>query len=85
MIIGQQYSDNRNINFKGITKKLNHHIFVDGKKDICEILDKTKPKNTYIGELPSVIFYSLPKDKRTENIHEIYKVFDEVSDEIRVF
>lgn len=85
MIIGQQYSDNKNMHFKGITKKLNHHIFVDGKKDICEILDKTKPKNTYVGELPPVIFYSLPKEKRSENIHEIYKTFDEVSDEIRAF
>lgn len=79
-----QYNDNRT-NFTGITKKLKHHIFIDGKKDICEMLERTKPKNTYTGELPPVIFYALPKENRPQNIREIYKTFDEASNEIRNF
>ena len=76
---------NNSPNFNGMTKILKKRIYIDGKKDISVILQGKKPKNTYAGELPPVIFYALPKTKRTENIHEIYKTFDEVSDEIREF
>lgn len=72
-------------NFCGMTKILKKRIYIDGKKDISLVLKEKKPKNTYAGELPPVIFYALPKAKRTENIREIYKTFDEVSDEIRGF
>lgn len=78
------YNDNRT-NFTGITKRLKHHVFIDGKKDICELLERTKPKNTYVGQLPPVIFYALPKENRPQCILDIYKTFDEVSNEIRKF
>lgn len=83
MLIGP-YSDNRT-NFTGITKKLKHHIFIDGKKDICELLNLTKPKNTYVGQLPPVLFYALPKEERPKAILDIYKIFDGVANEIRSF
>ncbi len=71
--------------FTGITKKLSKNIFVDGKKDICALLDKTNPKNTYAGELPPVIFYDLPAEKRPESIREVYSILDETADMIRNF
>lgn len=71
--------------FTGVTKKLSKKIFVDGKKDVRELLDRTNPKNTYAGELPPVIFYALPAEKRPECIRDIYKVFDETADMIRGF
>lgn len=78
-------STNNSLSFCGMTKILKKRIYIDGKKDISLILQEKKPKNTYAGELPPVIFYALPKTKRSENIREIYKTFDEVSDEIREF
>ena len=78
-------TNNNTPNFNGLTKILKKRIYIDGKKDIGLILQEKKPKNTYAGELPPVIFYALPKEKRTENIQKIYKTFDEVSDEIREF
>lgn len=71
--------------FTGLSKKLSQHIYIDGKKDICKILEKTKPANTYVGELPPMIFYALPVEKRPECIKEIYSTFDEVADSIRDF
>ena len=78
-------TNNNTPNFNGMTKILKKRIYIDGKKDIGLILQEKNPKNTYAGELPPVIFYALPKEKRTENIQKIYKTFDEVSDEIREF
>lgn len=65
---------NNSPNFNGMTKILKKRIYIDGKKDISLILQGKKPKNTYAGELPPVIFYALPKTKRTENIHEYTKL-----------
>lgn len=80
-----QYNNNNNTQFTGITKKLKHQVFIDGKKDICEMLERTKPKNTYAGQLPPVMFYALPKENRPQSIKDIYKTFDEASNEIREF
>lgn len=71
--------------FTGLSKRLGHHIFIDGKKDICRVLEEKNPKNTYVGELPPVIFDALSPEKREGAIKEIYKTFDEVADEIREF
>ena len=76
---------NNSVNFNGMTKILKKRIYIDGKKDISVILREKKPKNPYAGELPPVMFYALPKTNRSKNIHEIYKTFDEVSDDIRGF
>ena len=85
MLINQYANSSDNTKFTGITKKIKHHIFIDGKKDVCELLDRTKPKNTYAGELPPVLFYMLPKENKGQNIREIYKTFDNVANVIRKF
>lgn len=84
MLTINSYNDNCT-SFTGITKKLKHHVFIDGKKDICKLLERAKPKNTYVGQLPPVLFYALPKENRPQHILDVYKTFDEVSNEIRNF
>ena len=71
--------------FKGITKKLSKHMFIDGKKDIMELLNRTKPANTIVGELPPVMFYALPKIKNNPKIKETINIFGEIAEEIRAF
>lgn len=71
--------------FTGLSKRLGHHIFIDGKKDICKVLEEKQPANTYVGSLPPVIFDALKPENREAAIKDIYKTFDEVSDEIREF
>ena len=71
--------------FKGITKKLSRQMFIDGKKDIVELLNKTKPANTIVGELPPVMFYALPKVKNNPKIKETIDIFGQIADEIRAF
>lgn len=72
--------------FGGITKKLKHKIYIDGQKDIKEIIDKRKEgQNTYVGELPKFLIDKLPKENRGAIIREIYKNFDEATNEIRAF
>jgi len=73
-----------NTKFTGITKKMKRCVFVDGKKDISEILKKRDPqKNTYVCELPPFIFYALPKENRPQIIKEFFQTFDETANEIR--
>ena len=76
---------NNNTNFRGITKKLSHHVFIDGKKDICTMLNEKKIINTYVGRLPHIIFNHLPKTGQKEAILDIYKTFSEVANAIRDF
>lgn len=75
----------KNTNFKGITKKLSHHMFIDGKKDIVELLNRTHPKNTKVGELPPILFNALPTQNRPQQIKHIMDTFAEVSEEIMSF
>ena len=72
-------------NFRGITKLMSKRIYIDGKKDISELLEQRNGKNTYVGQLPPYWFYALDKDKRPETIKKIYETFDEVANEIRNF
>ncbi|MCI1274381.1 MAG: hypothetical protein LKG27_08140 [Clostridiaceae bacterium] len=72
-------------NFTGITKLMKRSVFIDGKKDISAILQKRGDKNTYINELPPVIFYALPKENRPNAIKEFIHVFDDIANEIRNF
>ena len=78
-------SNHNRVAFTGMSKKLGKNIFIDGKKDIIKILEETKPSNTYVGQLPPVIFDALDPKKRPEQIKDIYKTFEEVSDTIRDF
>ena len=76
---------NNNVTFAGISKRMGRHIFIDGKKDICKVLEETKPSNTYVGQLPPVLFEALDSKRRPEQIKDIYKTFEEVADSIRDF
>lgn len=84
-IIPINTTNNNRMSFQGVTKKLSHHIFIDGKKDICAMLNRTKPTNTYLGELPPVMFYSLPKVGKEAAIKEIYSTFAQAANTIRDF
>ena len=78
-------TSNNQPQFTGLSKRLGHHIFIDGKKDICKVLEEKQPPNTYVGSLPPVIFNNLPAENRADAIKDIYKNFDEVADTIRDF
>ena len=86
--ISNNYQTNNNAqnrHFNGITKKLSHHMFIDGKKDIIELLNKTQPKNTKVGELPPILFNALPKENKPQTINQIMDTFAEISKEIMEF
>ena len=81
-----QNKRNSNQNFNGVTKRLSHHTFVDGKKDLAVLFERTKPKDTTVGQLPPFMFEAIPADKaRPKKIKEILNVFNEVADELRPF
>ena len=84
----QNYTTNNkyNPNFGGLTKKMKHRMYIDGKKDILDIINKRSPSQTcYVGQLPPGIFYRLPKENRETAIREIMKAFDNAALEIRKF
>lgn len=73
--------------FAGMTKILKRKIFLDGKKDILEILKKRKPnQNSYAGQLPPGIFEAIRnKPYKKSAIKEILTTFSEIAAEIRDF
>ena len=71
--------------FKGLTKKLAHKIYIDGKLDIAKMIEKSQPKNTNVGKLPPIFFNAIKPEERKEKIKQIWKLFCEVADEIRDF
>ena len=79
----QNYQNN--LTFGGMTKKMKRQIFVDGKKDIMEMLEKKQPKNQTVGSLPPAIFYKIPPENREAHIKNILKAFETAADEIRDF
>ena len=85
LVTGINYSDKNQPQFCGLTKVMKNRIFIDGKKDMMHLLQNRGAKNTYVGQLPGVIFYSLPKENRGNIIREIYKTFDECANTIRNF
>ncbi len=75
-----------NISFSGLTKKMKRQMYIDGKKDILNIINQRDPSQTdYIGQLPPGIFYKLPKENREAAIKEILSVFDTSAIEIRSY
>lgn len=72
--------------FAGLTQKMKHRMFIDGKKDILEIMNSRDPSQTsYVGQLPPGIFYRLPSNNKEEAIREIMQAFDKAAVEIRDF
>lgn len=77
---------NNNVQFTGLTKRMEREMYIDGKKDILEIINQRgEDKNTIVGQLPPGMFYKLPKENRAEAITEIMNTFAEASNEIRPF
>ncbi len=84
--INNSYIDR--VSFSGLTKKMKKRMYIDGKKDILEIIEERQPnQSTYVGQLPPGILYNLPKDKalRTVAIKEIMASFGVATTEIRNF
>lgn len=69
--------------FNGLTKCMKNKIYLDGQKDIEEILNEKPNTNPVVGQLPKFIFDKLPKENRREAILDILNTFDEVSNSIR--
>ncbi len=75
----------QDIHFSGLTKIFKNKIFLDGQKDIEEILKQHPNSKAIVGQLPNFIFKKLPVDSRRESILEILKTFDDVTLAIRDF
>lgn len=77
---------NNNVQFTGLTRRMEREMYIDGKKDILEIMNQRgSDKSTMVGQLPPGIFYKLPKENRQQAIAEIMNTFADVSNEIRPF
>lgn len=70
-------------NFNGLTKKMKNRIYLDGQKDIEEILNAHPNTYPVVGQLPNFIFKKLPADNKRAAIREIFEAFDKVAEEIR--
>ena len=56
---------NNGVQFTGLTRKMEREMYIDGKKDVLEIINQRgEDKNTIVGQLPPGIFYRLPKENR---------------------
>ena len=79
-------SQKSNVQFTGLTRRMEREMYIDGKKDILEIINnRGENKSTVVGQLPPGIFYRLPKENREQAIAEIMNTFKEVSNEMRPF
>ncbi len=73
-----------NQSFCGMTKAFKRKVYIDGKKDILELIHKRKPsQNTLVGQLPQGIFDTLKnnvsKKELTPSIKEIMNTFGEIA------
>ena len=78
--------EKQTVNFTGMTNLLGKRVFVDGQKDVVEVIKKRLENgqtSQVVGKLPGFIFERLPKENRPEAIKEILAAFSEVANEIR--
>ncbi len=73
------------VQFTGLTKVFKNKIFLDGQKDIEEILKQHPNTRAVVGQLPNFIFQKLPADNRRGAILEILDTFDEITHSLRDF
>jgi hypothetical protein len=73
------------IGFYGLSKKMKKATYIDGQKDIKQILDNREDKNRIVGQLPKFIIEKIPKENRKEAIIDFYKTFSEITEELRNF
>ena len=85
MFITSIQPTNNRPQFTGLNKNIGNRIFIDGKKNVMELLSTRPDKNTRVGELPPVIFDRLPVENREIGIKEILTTFEECANEIREF
>ncbi len=76
-------NNNQSPNFGGMTKVLKKKIYLDGQKDISQIIQNNPSRKPVVGQLPKFIFDKLPVENRPEAIREILGVFDKVANTIR--
>lgn len=84
----QNYIQNSQPNFTGMTKLMKRKIYIDGKKDILKLIEKRKEnQSTVVGQLPGGMFAKLTKNKseRASAIKEIINTFGEIAQELRDF
>lgn len=74
---------NNSTNFLGLTKCLKNKIYLDGQKDIAQLIKKHPNSYPAVGQLPNYIFKFLPKDNLKNSIREILSVFDDIAISIR--
>lgn len=81
--VQQGYNKNRvsnnNVAFNGMIKMFKNKIYLDGQKDIEEILKQHPDTNPIVGQLPNFIFKKLPLENKREAILEIMNTFDDVA------
>lgn len=85
MFITSIQPTNNRPQFRGLNKNVGNKIFIDGKKNVLELLEKRPDKNTRVGELPPVIFNRLPVEGRVSAIKEILTTFEDCANKIREF
>lgn len=78
-------SVNDTVSFCGITRKMNKHTYIDGQKDIKEIVKQHQGRSLAVGQIPAFIQAKFPPDKREECIKEFYETFDKITQELRDF
>lgn len=72
--------------FKGLTKKLSRKMYIDGKKDIIEIINnRSVNQSTVVGKLPPILFQAIKEKDKGDKIREIIQIFTDVAEEIRNF
>ncbi len=81
----KQFGTSAAVSFGGVTKQMKKRTYIDGQKDIKEIVNKHREKSLIVGQLPAYIIEKLPKENREECIKDIYKTLDEIAYELRSF
>lgn len=71
--------------FCGMTKKMKKQTYIDGQRDIANFIQERGDKNLMVGRLPEFMLNKIPKENRKDAIMDIYKTFDEVTEELRDF
>lgn len=73
------------VSFHGLTKQMKKHTYIDGQKDIKEIVKQHEGRSLIVGQIPAFIQAKFPPEKREECIREFYETFDRITEELRNF
>lgn len=79
----KKVTSSKGVQFQGLTKVFKNKIFIDGQKDIEQVLKQHPHSRAVVGQLPNYIFQKLPVENRPAAIREILDVFDKVATTIR--